>query len=392
MSQGSFIRGILVGVSCVGPSRCVAVGQYYLPGPRYALVERWNGSRWAVEQSPAPPARAHAYLNDVSCAGAADCTAVGSSARTTPQPTTLPPPPTRTLIEHWNGSAWSIVNSPNPPVGFNTLSAVSCTSRSDCMAVGASGDSQQLHVRTLAQRWNGAHWIIINSSNPVGAGYSFLSSISCTSASDCMAVGEYFPGGQGQSQNHILIEHWNGSAWALMPSPKPPGSIASYLSAVSCTGRSDCMAVGTASYPHRQGDSYGGAREHTLIERWNGARWVIVTSPNPAGPPADGLAGVACPTASDCMAVGAGGRLTPPGSADGASTLAERWNGSGWAIVKSPGPSASSSLTQVACASAADCMAVGGFGNLESPASPHPLIEHWNGSAWSLMTSHAAAR
>ncbi len=101
-------------------------------------------------------------------------------------------------------------------------------------------------------------------------------------------------------------------------------------------------------------------------------------SPNPSGPPADGLDGIACPAASDCVAVGAGGSLTPPGNTDGARTLVERWNGSGWAIVPSPSPSANSGLSQVACASASDCVAVGGFGNLNNLASPHTLIEHWN--------------
>src|SRR6266496_1480047 len=278
--QASGPRGILTDVSCSSPSSCVAVGQHYQPRPPNALIERWNGSQWSIMRGPAPPAHTHADLSGISCTGASNCTAVGSSTRTSPQPTTTPPP-TRTLVERWNGSQWVIVKSPNP----------------------------------------------------VGATYSFLSSISCPSSSNCWAVGEYFLGGHRQNQNRILIEHWNGFTWKVAASPQPPGSIASYLSAVSCTAESNCVAVGTTRYSHRKGDSYGGPREYTLTEHWNGSSWAIVSSPNPPGPPADGLAGVACTSASDCTAVGAGGRLTPPGSADGASTLVEHWNGSAWSLV-----------------------------------------------------------
>ena len=371
------VHGVLTAVSCPSPSSCAAVGEYYHPAPRYALIEHWNGSAWSIVKGPPPSAHLTAGLSGVSCSGVSDCTAVGSSTRIVRMPTTSPPP-VRTLVEHWNGSAWSIVKSPNPPAASNRLTGVACSRAWGCMAVGQSGGSMNLHVRTLAERWNRSRWVIVKSPTPRGAIYSVLSSISCTRRSDCVAVGEYLPGGQRQSQNHPLIEHWNGSVWTLMPSPEPPRSIASYLSAVSCRSASDCVAVGTVRYPHRKGSSYGGPREYTFIERWDGSAWSIVKSPDPPGPPADGLDGIACPAASDCVAVGAGGRLTPPGSTDGARTLVERWNGSGWAIVPSPSPSANSGLSQVACASASDCVAVGGFGNLNNLASPHTLIEHWN--------------
>ncbi len=387
--QASRTRGILIGVSCPGPSRCVAVGEYYQPGPPNALIERWDGYRWSIMRGPAPPAHAHADLHGISCTSASECTAVGSWTRNSRQPATLPPP-TRTLVEHWNGSAWSIVKGPNLPVPSSSLSAVACTGTSGCVAVGASGNSDGLHVRTLVERWNGSQWVIVKSPDPAGAIYSFLSSISCASAWDCVAVGEYFLGGHPQVQNRVLIEHWNGFTWKVVASPEPPGSIASYLSAVSCTVESNCVAVGTKRYPHRKGDFYGGPREYTLIEHWNGSSWAIVRSLNPPGPPADGLTGVACMSAADCTAVGAGGRLTPPGSADGASTLVEHWNGSAWSIVRSPSPSANSGLSRVSCTSAADCTAVGGFGDLDNPQSPSTLVEHWNGSAWSLVTPAAS--
>lgn len=379
-------HGILPGVSCPRPLRCLAVGEYSATGPRYALAERWDGSGWSIETSPAPPARARASLVGLSCAAASDCIAVGSSERVVRQPTTRPPA-VRTLIEHWNGSGWSIETSPNRPGASSRLSAVACTSASACIAVGASdADAAGVRSRTLAERWDGSRWTILRSRDPAGAPYSFLSSISCTSQSSCVAVGEYFPGGSQQDRNHVLIERWNGVGWTLAASPRLPGSIASYLSAVSCPARSDCVAVGTVDYPHRKSDSYGGPRERTLIEHWNGSAWAVVASPNAPGPPSDRLSGVSCASAADCIAVGAAARRTPPGSTDGARTLAVHWNGSAWSIMKSPSPSVNSSLIQVSCAGSAACMAVGGYGKL-GRQPPRTLTERWNGSAWSVLPS-----
>ncbi len=345
------VHGVLTAVSCPSPSSCAAVGEYYHPAPRYALIEHWNGSAWSIVKGPPPSAHLTAGLSGVSCSGVSDCTAVGSSTRIVPQPTTGPPP-VRTLVEHWNGSAWSIVKSPNPPAASNRLTGVACSRAWGCMAVGQSGGSMNLHVRTLAERWNRSRWVIVKSPTPRGAIYSVLSSISCTRRSDCVAVGEYLPGGQRQSQNHPLIEHWNGSVWTLMPSPQPPRSIASYLSAVSCRSASDCAAVGTVRYPHRKGSSYGGPREYTFIERWDGSAWSIVKSPNPSGPPADGLDGIACPAASDCVAVGAGGNPATP-------TAPALWSSAGTALA---GPSCPAPARRRTVAS----------------ARSHTLIEHWN--------------
>ncbi|MCA1683264.1 MAG: hypothetical protein LC685_04670, partial [Actinobacteria bacterium] len=63
---------------------------------------------------------------------------------------------TRTLAEHWNGSAWSV--APAAVVGGTSLSvleAVDCRNAHWCMAVGFSrhGGAE----RPLAERWNGTH-------------------------------------------------------------------------------------------------------------------------------------------------------------------------------------------------------------------------------------------
>ena len=71
----------LDGVSCVSATACTAAGQYYNPnsgaGSR-TLVESWNGTAWSVVPTPnAGPYDDANYLSDVSCVSAAACTAAG---------------------------------------------------------------------------------------------------------------------------------------------------------------------------------------------------------------------------------------------------------------------------------------------------------------------------
>ena len=98
------------------------------------------------------------------------------------------------------------------------------------------------------------------------------------------------------------------SGWSIQHTPNPAGGSGSILNGVSCTSASACTAVG---------DSSNGTATVTLAERWNGTRWSIQTTPNPAGGSNSMLNGVSCASATACTAVG--------GSSNG--TLAEGWNG-----------------------------------------------------------------
>jgi hypothetical protein len=63
-----------------------------------------------------------------------------------------------TLVEHWNGSAWSIVRSPTPGA-YPTLNAVAARSASDVYAVGFNEPSVNGGVQQgLILRWNGSTW------------------------------------------------------------------------------------------------------------------------------------------------------------------------------------------------------------------------------------------
>jgi hypothetical protein len=277
----------------------------------------------------------------------------------------------QTLIEHWNGSSWTHVPSPNPggKSGNNTLLGVAAISRTDAWAVGdysASGTTQ-----ALIEHWDGTAWQQVPS-----ASVSFpniLTGVAAVSATDVWAVGEYF---NNTDVGQTLIEHWDGAAWTVVPSPNPggPGN-GNFLSGVAATAAANVWAVG--------GYVTGAAFAHkTLILHWNGAAWQRVPSPNPS-PTSNMLNGVSASSATDAWAVGRYENSTGPGH-----TLIEHWNGTAWTRVPSPDPSGTllfATLNGVAAISSAGAWAVGDYEN--SARVQLSLIEHWNGTAWRQVPS-----
>ena len=110
---------VLNAVATVSPNNVWAVGNFYNTnsGTYQTLTEQWNGSSWQIVYSPLAPSSSDNYLTGLKVISQNDIWAVGyykDMSQTV----------SRTLIEHWNGSSWSIVPSPNTGTGDNVLNAV----------------------------------------------------------------------------------------------------------------------------------------------------------------------------------------------------------------------------------------------------------------------------
>jgi hypothetical protein len=245
----------LFGVSCATANSCAAVG-CALAGDfcEDTVAYEWNGTAWRSEPTPAGGER----LNSVSCRAPSACMAVGSGTK-------------GTLTERWNGRAWSVVPSRNPANrGFLELDGVSCLA-AGCEAVGSYA-SKAGAILTLAERWNGHAWSIQRSPNPPGA-LTGLGGVSCSAASACTAVGNY-DNGTGQTVTTAL--RWNGTAWALQAPGNPHTPVlVDTLSGVSCAAAASCTTVGYNVF------TSGGATR-ALAEGWNGTSWAIEPTPAPA--------------------------------------------------------------------------------------------------------------
>jgi hypothetical protein len=276
----------LTGVSCTSATACTAVGTYYYldAGVPVTLAERWNGTAWAVQATRNPGGTNDSELSGVSCTSATACTAVGFYYN-------LATGGQVALAERWNGTAWAVQATPNPVGTMTYLTGVSCTSATACTAVGTYYLATGVHT-PLAERWNGTAWAVQATRNPGGT-MTYLTGVSCTSATACTAVGEYT---NASNVAVTLAERWNGTAWAVQATPNPVGTNGSELSGVSCTSATACTAVG-AYYL-----AYG--VPVALAERWNGTAWVIQATRNPGGTNGSYLSGVSCTSATACTAVG----------------------------------------------------------------------------------------
>src|SRR5436190_2980909 len=119
----------------------------------------------------------------------------------------------RTVTEHWNGTRWSLVRSPNATNGYNLLNGVAVAAANDVWTVGQAANGNTYN--TLVERWNGAAWSIVPSPNVTGSS-SVLTAISVVSANDIWAVGYST---DNNFNNHSVTIHWNGSTWSLVPTP-----------------------------------------------------------------------------------------------------------------------------------------------------------------------------
>jgi hypothetical protein len=151
------VAGDLAGVSCPSAQLCVAVGATSSSPFFKAVVARWNGRTWSLQRTPTPPALKHrrgdAALVAVSCPAVDSCMAVGD--------VDVNGGPVSPLSERWNGSRWSLKRVPVPPNlaggrGGGIFNAVSCPAGNACIAVGSSQSANM----TLLERWNGSAWTV----------------------------------------------------------------------------------------------------------------------------------------------------------------------------------------------------------------------------------------
>jgi hypothetical protein len=205
----------------------------------------------------------------------------------------------------------------------------------------------------------GAGWGVVPSPNPTTP-TAQINGGTCVNASHCVAVGSTV---RQPDVGEPLAEHWDGTRWTIDRTAQPAHSRASAFVAASCPTASFCMAVGyrvSADWATRP-----------LAERWNGTGWTLTTAVDPAGTTNTVLYAVSCQSVTSCVAVG---------NADN-SSLVERWNGTAWHVEAVPVPSGaqSSYLDGVSCTTADSCEAVGG-------SDLGPMAERWNGKGWRLQT------
>ena len=390
------VNSLLTSVSATSPNDVWAVGTYSGETGNRALIEHWNGSQWNIVPTPAP--LTSAVLLDVSARAPDDVWAVGRYYPVQGQDA-------RTLILRWDGMIWSQVPSPSPSMtGPNWLIGVAALAGNDAWAVGYAG------ADTLALHWDGSTWEVIATPGPGGV----LAGITMMAHNDIWAV--------GRSNSGALTLHWDGVSWSVVPI-----AAGGLLHRVDAVSSNDIWAVGAYSdqnptpiAAHWDGASWtltsmpSGEYELEDVEaispteawvvannatvfRWNGSQWSIVESPRPS-PDGGLLLGIEATG-------GTGGELWAVGNkryGSNTQTLTMRYTGQcptltptptatpcipGWRIIDIPNqPDAYRNLLhRISMSSPNDGWAVGYY---QDPQNA--LIEHWDGSEWSIVPAPVA--
>jgi hypothetical protein len=335
--------GQLFGVAATSARNAWAVGQATVSGK--TIILHWDGTAWRRVPSPTPKGGGALYA--VAATSSRNAWAVGGSDG----------PPGTTEILHWNGTAWRSVPSPAPR-GGGALFGVAATSAGNAWAVGCAGNCFQGFggIKTLTLHWNGSTWRRVPSPSP-GTG-SALSGVAAVSARNAWAVGCTAFCFLSSARPHTVILHWNGTGWQRAPSPARARIGA--LNGVAATSAGNAWAVGCA------GHCFGPmATTSTMIVRWNGTTWKDVASPSPAGNSV--LTAVAATSARNAWAVGY--------TRGSGKTLIAHWDGAAWRRVPSPTPGQFSQLLGVAATSRRNAWAAGADLNAA-------IVQHWNGSTW----------
>jgi hypothetical protein len=212
-----------------------------------SLAEHWDGSRWTIVSTPNLPGVPNGLYNPVSF-GPNDVWALLGT-------------PDEHLAEHWNGKKWSIVQLPDSNY---TLSGLSGSASDDIWIVGDGPG-------TITEHYDGLAWNIIPSANPP-EGEPVLQSVTSISSDDVWAVGGIYA---LAPKVRTLVEHWDGTSWSIVPSPSP-GAKANVLDSVSGTGPDDVWAIGTYT------DAGDGA-SRILYLHWDGTRWTHFHNPPATG-------------------------------------------------------------------------------------------------------------
>ncbi|HET8842389.1 MAG TPA: hypothetical protein VFN35_13040, partial [Ktedonobacteraceae bacterium] len=182
------------------------------------------------------------------------------------------------------------------------------------------------------------------------------------------------------SQDQVLVLHWNGAQWSRTPVPAPAGSSLSKLAASSAN---DIWAIGETDY--------GGGRQppsHTLIEHWNGTHWSQVASPDLRPSTRNILQGMTVVARDNIWAVGAAGdAIAKGGYGPNTSPVVEHWDGARWQLLALP-TIQSAGLNSVVALSANDVWAVGSS-SPDNGNSQSPLIIHWDGQSWNQVETPA---
>jgi hypothetical protein len=308
-------RVTVLSTACGAPGTCSAVGSYQdKSGDTEGFVDSEVRNAWRGAVALALPADAivagqNAALRSIACAGAGNCSVVGTfSARGTPLATT------QGLVLSEVRGVWQKALEVRLPGATNVnpfvvLNQVACASAGNCSAVGSyiddSGATHGLLVNETSSRWSSGESLGLPG-NASAYPDASLSSVTCVRTGACSAIGSY-ENTAGDGEGLVVSESahvWKRATALVMP----PGARANPhtffygFSAISCASATNCSVGG--QYTDSSGQYQG-----FFVDEVNGVWQGAVELKLPGGATQTGKNGgvvaLSCTSNSDCSAGGA---------------------------------------------------------------------------------------
>ena len=297
--------------------------------------------RWLVphDQSGAPvvtsaEGSSGAGLFGISCSSATECVAVGSDGDQGGVASTSTD----------GGTTWTQgALASGEPVLF----AVDCPSTANCVAVGQGASARSTD--------GGATW----TSSTLPTSNTTLLGVDCPNATLCVSVG-VSPGNAGPYEGQLLVSSNGGTTWTVPSLPAAFGALGS----IACPSATFCVSVGAS----------------ILVSNDGGQTW----SPRTVNGGTGVLRSVSCESATTCVAIGANPAVAQSPNA-AAYEVETTDGGATWTSVTTPHGSAT--LSQVSCSSSA-CQAAGSAYN--GAAAPMLLTSN-GGAQWTADASVASS-
>jgi len=212
---------LLFGIAATSASNIWAVGGYIDSSTNtiQPLFVHYDGTQWTQVSGPFVNS-VQTILQGISALSANDIYVVGYSGFQNDDSTTF--------VEHWDGNIWKVLTSPNLGTGPNQLNGVVAVANNDVWAAGfwvSVAPPQEAPRQTLLEHWDGTKWRVVKSPN-TGHGQfqsNQLYGMTAASSKNVWAYGSAFLA-DGSNQQQTLVLHWNGAKWIITPSPSPKKS------------------------------------------------------------------------------------------------------------------------------------------------------------------------
>ena len=316
-------------IAVASPNDAWALGLAYVDqegGAERPVLLHWDGRSWRRRTD----ALGRVGVPDISASSPSNVWAVGSQGN-------------HGIGERWDGSSWTISRLAEPARKGWVLDGVVALSPSDVWAVGYMhlGERNSDGFGALIEHWDGTEWSITptpppHPSIPGDIAYARLYSVAASGPNDVWAVGEASYQYGPSAVSDTLVEHWDGARWSVAPTPdvaSPRGIPFDHLFSVAAVSPTDVWAVGS----YGTADFFGGRGDHPLVLHWDGIRWTGASTPPQESAPLRWarLTGVAADGSGTVWAVGSAGSGTQR------QPIATTWDGHRWTASTVHGPAGS---------------------------------------------------